>query len=300
MLRVIKPLAITDAELIASTVDETEAGMYAAWSPVTNYSIGNRVLYQHQVFEALQSGNTNHTPGAVGSTWWLYLGHTNRWAMFDGAVNTSTTAPLLAEVVLQFSEFVSAIGVVAFVGSSVTVTVRSAGNVVYTQTLSVGGSSSSGWYEYFFDDSESSGDLLFDGLPPYLGAQITVTMVGSSTVSCGVLVAGKLYEIGGVHYGAEAGIAAYSRQTTDDFGITTLLRRPSARKVTMQVDVPRENFRRVNEIMTALESTPCFWVGDEDTDELGPLVVFGWYRDFRQVVTYPRLTTMALELQGFI
>lgn len=300
MLRVIKPLTISDTELISSTVAETESGTYSAWASGTTYALGNRVLYQHQIFESLQGGNTNHTPGVTGSTWWLYLGHTNRWAMFDGAVNTATTAALSAEVVLQFAEYVSAIGVVAFVGSSVTVTVRNAGTVVYTQTLSVGGSSSSGWYEYFFDDRESSGELLFNDLPPYLGAQITVTMVGSSTVSCGVLVAGKLYEIGGVHYGAEAGIAAYSRQTTDDFGITTLLRRPSARKVTMQVDVPREDFRRVNEIMTALDSTPCFWVGDEDTDELGPLVVFGWYRDFRQVVTYPRLTTMALELQGFI
>lgn len=44
----------------------------------------------HKVFESLQAANTGNYP-LISPTWWIEVGSTNRWAMFDGAVSSQTT-----------------------------------------------------------------------------------------------------------------------------------------------------------------------------------------------------------------
>lgn len=44
----------------------------------------------HKVYESLQAANTGHYP-LISPTWWVEVGSTNRWAMFDGAVSSQTT-----------------------------------------------------------------------------------------------------------------------------------------------------------------------------------------------------------------
>jgi len=44
----------------------------------------------HNIYESLQSSNVGNTP-RLSSTWWLDLGATNRWKMFDLSVSSRTT-----------------------------------------------------------------------------------------------------------------------------------------------------------------------------------------------------------------
>ena len=81
-MQFIKPVSISDATLISSTIAETD---YSAWSSGTTYALGDKVILTstHRVYESLQAANTNHNPTEAASTWWLDIGPTNRWAMFD-------------------------------------------------------------------------------------------------------------------------------------------------------------------------------------------------------------------------
>jgi hypothetical protein len=44
----------------------------------------------HKVFESLQANNVGHYP-LISPTWWLLVGSTNRWAMFDDGVATQSS-----------------------------------------------------------------------------------------------------------------------------------------------------------------------------------------------------------------
>lgn len=92
-MKTIRPITLTTANLTASNVAETD---YAAWSSGTTYTLGQRAIYvvgeNHWVVESLQAGNLNHTPtGLTTDTWWLKVGNTNRWRMFDQSVNSQTS-----------------------------------------------------------------------------------------------------------------------------------------------------------------------------------------------------------------
>lgn len=87
----IKPYTVVDASLISSNVPETD---HAAWAVGTTYAQTARVIVigtnSHKVYESLQASNVGRTP-ASSPTWWLDIGATNRWDMFDQSVQSQTS-----------------------------------------------------------------------------------------------------------------------------------------------------------------------------------------------------------------
>ena len=88
-MKVIKPITITSGMLLSSSVPETD---YAAWSAATAYALGAKVIRtsMHRIYQRLVSGTTATAPESDPVNW-LDIGPTNRWAMFDGEISTSTT-----------------------------------------------------------------------------------------------------------------------------------------------------------------------------------------------------------------
>jgi hypothetical protein len=50
-------------------------------------------------------------------------------------------------------------------------------------------------------------------------------------------------------------------------------------------------------MLTELRATPCMWVGDDSSD-LEPLLVFGYYKDFSLTVSFPKRSIYSLEIEG--
>lgn len=296
MLRILSPLAVTPAMLVSSTAADADP----AWSSATTYALGALVTYSGRAYESLQASNTNKVPDAASSaTWWLDRGASNRWAMFDRSVGSSTTHGSALTVVIAPDDIVTAVALLSAGGTTATVTVTdAAAGVVYTRTQTIGGAQAADWWEYFFGDRETIGELVFDGLPPYLGASITVTIDASGSASCGTLLLGKLHEVGPVTYGGEFGITDYSRKEADAFGNFDVVERAYARDVSYPVRIARGDARRLDALFAAIRATPCLFVGDEDTDTLGPLVAYGFYAEFRVTVAYPTEFLMTLEVKG--
>ena len=78
-MKVIKPIAVTDATLYGCSEPEDD---YAAWAIGTTYGAGDKVivLSTHKIYESLQAANTGNDP-TTATDWWLDLGPTNRWKM---------------------------------------------------------------------------------------------------------------------------------------------------------------------------------------------------------------------------
>lgn len=302
MLKVLKPTVITPATLISSDAPEADNPAYSA---ATTYALADKVMYEHRNYESLQASNNAHTPTDPASAWWLDLGPTNRWAMFDTYINTGTsydTTPGAFKATVQ-PGITTAVALLDISNaSSVSVKMVNGSTTVYDQTINLDDSIITDWYSYWFDPFDIKSDVLFTGLPVYYNGQITVTVTPSvpgATVSLGAAMFGTIAEIGQVQYGATSEITDYSKKSTDDFGVTTLIQRSYAKRTTYTLELENTELRRVYSILAALRATPAVWVASDLVD-LSILTVFGYYKDFSINVAYPTYSTYSLEIEGMI
>ena len=296
-MQVITPTPITDAMLVSSSAPETD---YAAYAAGTTYALAARVIRTstHRIYESIAASNVGNTP-ETSPTKWLDIGPTNRWAMFDGAVGTATAlAGPLAVVVRPGA--VNALALLELTGASVTVGMTSAteGGVVYSKTITLDGSEISDYYDYFFSPFLLQTSALFLDFPPYADGEVTVTLSGGGTVSMGVMVAGMASELGGTQMGATAGITDYSRKVTDDFGVTTVVKRAYSKRASFNLWLDRSQTNRVHRKLSDLRSTPCVWVGSEVAELSEPFIIFGFYGSFQLEVPYAIASLYSLEIEG--
>lgn len=309
-LNVLKPTAITaDAQVISISTTESADGTYNAG---TTYALAATVKYNHVRYESLQASNTGHTPDEVASTWWLELGPTNNWAMFDAQTSTSTTGT--GEIVVRVKpgaafNSVAVIGITGAASVTCEVFAGSGGSAIYTRTESLDNTFISSWYEYFFEPYDVFTDLLFGSLNgpgaayawgAYLNGEVKITITGTTigtTVTCAGILIGTNVELGSVQYGASSGINDYSVKETDAYGITTLVQRAYAKRANYSLVISNSQLRRVHSTLAALRATPAVWVASTDYN-LSPLTVFGFYKDFSIQVAYPNYSTATLEIEG--
>ena len=122
-MRLIKPVEITPAKLISSNVPETE---HPAWSATATYVLGDRVLLNHTIYEALAAVPAGVKPGEEVVTKdapakWLDRGKDNRWRMFDNKVESLTTNPSTIVVTIKPGAVVNSLALFNLQGKSVTV-----------------------------------------------------------------------------------------------------------------------------------------------------------------------------------
>jgi hypothetical protein len=300
-MKIIRPVTVADANLLSSNVAETD---YAAYSAGATYGLGDRAIYvladTHWIIESVQAGNIGHTPlGTDLDTWWLKVGNTNRWAMFDGAVQSQTSAA--DEIVVELSSAISRIDSVALFNvdcASARVRVIDAvDGVVYDQTKNmVSHSGIADWYAYSFEPIVRIRDYVFTGLPPYLGATIEVTLTDTGgTAKCGACVPGLAREIGGTQYGVQVGILDNSVKEKDAFGNFTIVERDYSKFAAFQVIVPRSMVDELQIILAGYRATPTVVVGSE---LYASTMIYGYYTGARTVIAYANESILSIEYEG--
>lgn len=303
-MKLINPVAVTDAMLTSSTAPEND---YSAWSSATTYAIGDKVIrtQTHRIYESLVASNLNNVPedNLTGTTpKWLDIGPTNRWAMFDNVVGTSTTIATPLTVVLQPGQ-VEGLALMELVGDTLTVTMKDAagGTTVYSNTVDLDGSIISGWYDWFFEDYVQLTDVVLTDLPAeYPNCELTINLsISSGNVSCGVCKFGGVLTVGATQWGANVGITDYSKKDTDTFGNTIIVERSYAKREDFKIEVDPVEFNKIFRTLAALRATPVVWIGTEVEGFL-PLIVYGFYKDFNIDVAYHSLFYCTLEIEGLI
>lgn len=295
-MKVIKPTTITSAILVSTTATET----VAAWAAATAYVVGNQVLRTttERIYQRLIAGTTATAP-ELDTTNWLDIGPSNRWAMFDSEISTQTSRSTSLSVVVK-PGYVNALAMFGLEGSTATITVRDAlaGSIVYGPiSITLDGTVISDWYQYFFEPFVQMGSLALTDLPPYGNAYITVELAATGTVKCGILALGTVYDLGGTQFGASVRIIDYSRKDTDAFGVTTFIKRPYSKRITLRTMFDNNQLNKIQQVLADLRATPCAWIGTE-VDGFEPLTVYGFYRDFSIDVAYATTSYCSIEIEG--
>lgn len=288
-MKVIVPTIITGAMLVSSTIPETD---HAAWSAVTAYVAGNRVIRTttHCIYERLVSGTTATAP-EDDATNWIKVGPTNRWAMFDQATGTQSTAATSMTVVIT-PGLVRGLALLDLAGNSVTVTMTDGATTVFTRTINLNaGYGVFDWYTYFFSPIVLKSTVIITDLPPYSGGVITITVAGDSTVAIGTVAVGQVVVVGESLYDMELSGTDYSVKTTDSFGTTSITERPYKGRVTVPIVLRASDVDEASRRLVSLRAKPSVWIGASNYDQS---VIYGYPKSWS--IRVPR----ALSSQGTI
>jgi hypothetical protein len=244
-MRVLVPYAITDARLSSSSVPESD---YPAWSAATAYAAGQRVIrtQTHRIYERQTAGTSAAAPEA-DEVRWLDVGPTNRWAMLDESVGSSTTATGSLSVTLAMPGPVGDVVLLDVIGSSVAI----AANGSTVRTVAVPAPAATG-----LGSTVVVSGLAIGGAP-----SIGVTVTGSGTVSVGTLSVGTFTSLGQPERGQKLGIVDYSTKAFDAYGSASVVRRNSARRVEAAFTTAPTSFDQLARVLAAVRSRPVIWQG---------------------------------------
>lgn len=303
-MKVVHPIEITDAMLISSSVSEPDTGENA-WNSGTTYAASDEVYLSsnHTKYRSVQGSNTNHNPATDDGTWWLNIGGTMKWAMFDDYVSTATedTSPLTVTIAPGLCDGLFLYGLIG-TSANVTITDGAGGPTVYDRDLDLLTPSITTWYDYYFGAFRQVPYFVLTDLPPYVNARITLTVTGDSTVACGVMAPGRIYTIGQTQYSPRVGIRDYSRKTVDaDTGFTTLTQGRFAKTLRADVQLLSTTFAEVHSTLESLRATPCVWIADSNGDgAIEPLTIYGFYKDFYLVIPKYTVGIYTIEIEGMV
>lgn len=294
-MKFIRPAPITDLVLIASSVAEAD---YAAWNAATTYATGQRVIrtQTHRIYESPAGGNLGKIPESSPAAW-VDIGPTNRWAMFDRALGTRTTAAgaLTVTVAPGFVDSVALLNVSGATGVRVTMT--SGGVTVYDRTIDMGDAALlTDWFDYFFADLAPRSDVTLTDLPLYGDGQLTVSLTGPGAVSCGAMVVGQAVEIGRTLRGSRVGIVDYSRKETNAFGVVDVVERAYARRIEVAVWVESGRVDYVAQRLAEVRATPVVWIGADGRYQ--SLIAYGFCKDWQTVIQYVNASETNLTIES--
>jgi hypothetical protein len=294
-MKLIRPTAVSDTNLVSSTVPETD---HAAWSSGTTYALAARVIKAHRIWESTQASNTNHDPQTAGLSWWVDMGPTNRWGMFDTVVGTETTATGSITIVLEPGR-IDALALLQLDAATVTVNMTLAGDTVFSRSISlIDDALITDWFMYFFDPIRPRDYVVITDIAVFGEATTTITISRpTGDVSCGLCVVGQQSDLGGTMLHPSLGINDYSKKVTDDFGNTSLVPRSFSKRMGAKLILNNSEVDRVHSVLSAHRALPIVWIG---SDQYSSMLVFGFYRDFEVDIAYVNYSYCTLNIEGMI
>ena len=298
-MRVIKSIETTDAILTNSNILENE---HPLWVSGTTYSIDDKVIYQHRIYNRVIAGGGALIPD-LDLTNWSDLGATNKYRMFDNIISSVSSRTGGIQFTLTPNQVVNSIALLNVNASTVRVVMNDpVEGVVYDQTRELRSSSEvTDYFSYFFAPLVSLTDLntaIFLDLPTRPTATITVYISsGAALVEVGEVVYGIQSVVGRTNYGTSIGIKSYSRKDIDEFGKVTVVKRKNSKYCEYDVDIDNTNLVFVQRLFQDIDSVPCVFIGNPDMEEL---IVYGFYSDFKSTISFPTVSKCTLRVEGLI
>lgn len=291
--------------LLYSNIAEPDA-TWPAWNSGTAYVVGNKVSYLHRQYNCVVN-NTNRNPltDTTLPPAWTDAGPTNRYAMFDQVIGTSTTnASSIIQVVLK-GDHLNGLSLMQMAADKVQISVMVDNVLQYSRTLDLTSGAIVDWYQYFYSPILRTTDYVLTDLTDITGAIITVTITtGSGTVSIGNLVNGNIYNF--INTGSSSststsptvGIISYAIKTVDSFGNTKVTPRGYAKRMNTKLMLDSTSVDRATTILSSIVSTPCVWIGADNLYQ--SLIVYGYYKDWEIEIAYTTKSFCSLNIEGLI
>lgn len=291
-MRVVIPQEVETADL-TSNVPLTD---YAVWTAGA-YVIGDRVIYEIEVYECVANTSTEPTTSAD----WVRVGYTNRWRMFHDGRDSKTSRLEIIDVDIDTGGIYSTVALLGLQGSTARVIVDDVGGdgVVYDEEISLVDIGVADWWEWHFLPYDFQDTAVFDGIPPYAGSLLTIQIEAATaldTAACGRVVIGLSRELGLTNFGTSLELLDYSTKERDGFGNLTLVPRRAINVVNYDVTVPTPTINFALRRLKEVSGIPALFIGDSSFSET---VTYGVYRTVQQGISYPSVSELTVQVEEF-
>lgn len=307
------PFAITDANIVSCNVPEDDA---LPWNSSTVYGLNDLVIVSstdvHQVWRSVHGVTGTWPAGNVGfnplsetdldnPVHWSLVGATNKYKMFDAYASTQTVFSGDISVVLTNLGVVNTLALINTECASVRVVVQDVvDGVVYDQTISMVSTSSVGnYWDYYFGQVYLRGFALFEHIPPYLNATITITTTASNGVSkVGWIVGGYGYYFGsGVKYNSQIDSRDYSIKEQLPTGEYYFAEGAYANTGEFEFDFPNEQFDLLQNLIKRFRARPTLYVAYSAYEYT---LFYGKYNASPVVLSYTNHSTCRMKIESLI
>lgn len=297
-MKLVRPTLVDDGVLTSSSVAESEPVHSLATTYAKGFQVRGTGALRHTVFESLQAGNTGHALDEVGSPWWIRVGPTNRFAMFDSVLGTQTTATGTIDVVLGNLGRIDSLALFNLAAASARVIMTSAADgVVYDRTFAL--ASTGGivdWFDWLFEPVARLDRLVIDTLPPYADATLEVILSDpGQPVACGELVVGFSKHLGDTRWEPQLGFVDTSVKARNSFGDASIVERPFYDTGAFTLNVDADQVDEVAALCKSLRATPVLIIGDPG---YAITAIFGFITQFQTGITYPSFSVCTLDFEG--
>lgn len=126
------------------------------------------------------------------------------------------------------------------------------------------------------------------------------TLSPTSLVSVNELVFGVSKRLGKTAYGMRTGIIDYSKKETNEFGVTSFVKRGFSKTMSCNVYVENEDYNRVVETLQSVLAEPTAWIGTEVDGYSNGALIFGAFKDYTLTISYPTYSMLDIEVQGLV
>ncbi len=251
-----------------------------------------------------QSGVHNATAGQnfnralTDKTYWLPVGATNRWKMFDDYNNTQTERA--DEIIVTVRPQAIAQGL--YLGNTDADEIQVIGTdptdgVVLNETTSLNVSNSgSSFYNWLFKRIRRRRQFCTLSLPLYYGASFEVRIKKPGGIAkCGMFCIGPLEDVGLSQYGLEAEIKDYSTTRFNADGTSETTVRGYSKKLTIDLDLSNEVVDEVHERLIDFRQKTVVFIGAKQFDLS---LVCGVFSSFKTVVSDFARSKIAMQIEG--
>jgi hypothetical protein len=291
--------------LVYSSVAEPDA-TWPAWSASTNYVVGNQVSFNHRQYVCVIN-NTNRNPATdpVQPPAWTDYGPTNRYAMFDSVVGTSTSSSTSSITVVLKTGNVNGASFMQMGADKIQIASSDGINTLYKKTLDMTSGIVLDWWQYLTTPVTRMMNYSLTDIPNNLNGIVTIVISSASgTVTAGNVVVGpvtKFVNTGGgnpVATSPTIGIIDYSVKTTDQFGNTSWTKRGYAKRMNVKMMLDSTTVDSIADFLSSIRATPCVWIGSNNTYQ--SLQVYGAYKNWEIEIAYTSKSYCSLEIEGLV
>lgn len=281
------------------------------WSPSISYMVDDVVHLKstHRVYQSVKDSNLGKDPSLPLSqynssgvaTFWIDVGPTNKYAMFDGLVSSQTSAESPLTIKLTPGSF-NGFALFGLDADSYSVEVRDipGGDIYYSEyDVSLDGTDPADYYEYFFSRFKPKRQVIRAGIEPYITSEITLTLYkGSGNIKLGMFAIGDLRPVGIPQRDASVEPQDFSYVKQDAFGNTTVKKRANATGMSINTKMFKDDAGVVLETIKEILGVPVVVVGSQ-AESYEWLTVFGLVSGRMSPAEYP-YSTLNINVKGLI
>ena len=299
-------LSVVDGDITYSTYSSVDGINWQVYDldmiNIGSYKIGDEVIVKntHKVYRAIKNAIFTYPPdNSQDGGDWIEVSPTNRWAMFDGEINTKSRSANGHTVNLTPSYLFDSVSVFGCKNvTEVRLTVRNSANaIIFQRNEDMNDLIAALEWQQDPLNPDLFSEVTIDGIPTAAGAKIELQFIGSN-IEVGLVRYGLSREIGESLSGLSQNYFDYSKVEYNDFGKLIYQERPIVKLNTYNILVEREKTRSVDRLINSYRGQNLVWSGSTGNGET--LVTYGRSQRSPLVYEYPNINELEITVRGSI